>query len=155
MAHRLASLSGGRLTHSTKGIVFSSQLSLPALEQLPVLIIDDNTDTLKLFQRYVSGTRYRFLGTQHPKEALGLAETFCPQIIVLDVMMPEVDGWSVLALLRQHPQTAEIPIVVCTILAQEELALSLGASHFLRKPVARQQFLTILNRFASEAIGSG
>jgi len=145
MAHRLADLCGGRLTISTAEETFRATLTLPALGQLPVLVIDDNVGTLHLLQRYTAGTRYRVVGTQDPEQALSLAEELSPQIIVLDVMMPKVDGWEVLGRLRQHPLTAHIPIVVCTILAQEELALSLGASAFVRKPVTRQAFLAVLD----------
>ena len=74
-----------------------------------------------------------------------MADKISPQIIVLDVMMPHVDGWEILGRLRQHPVTGQIPIIVCTILAQEELALSLGASSFIRKPITRQAFLAALD----------
>ncbi len=112
---------------------------------MPVLAIDDNTDTLQLLQRYTAGTQYRLIGTRDPEQALSLAEKLSPQIIVLDVMMPQVDGWKVLGRLQQHPLTGHIPIVVCTILAQEALALSLGASAFIRKPITRQEFLAALD----------
>lgn len=144
MAHRLADLCGGRLILSAGEGGFDATLILPALEQLPVLVIDDNADTLQLLHRYAAGTRYRLTGTQDPERALSLAKEFSPQIILLDVMMPQVDGWEVLGRLRQHPLTRQIPIIVCTILAQEELALSLGASGFVRKPVTRQAFLAAL-----------
>jgi CheY-like chemotaxis protein len=85
------------------------------------------------------------VGTRDPGQALSLAEKLSPQIIVLDVMMPQVDGWKVLGRLRQYPLTAHVPIVVCTILAHKELALSLGASAFIRKPVTRQAFLAALD----------
>jgi CheY-like chemotaxis protein len=149
MARRLAALCGGRSAFSTGEGAFDATLILPALEQLPVLGIDDNADTLQLLQRYTAGTRYRFIGTSDPEQALSLVETFSPQIIVLDVMMPQVDGWEVLGRLRQHPLTGHVPIVVCTILAQEELALSLGASALLHKPVTRQAFLAALDRQVS------
>ncbi len=149
MAHRLADMCGGRLTISTAGGIFDAALLLPALEQLPLLVIDDNADTLQLLQRYTAGTRYRFVGTQEPEQALRLAEELSPQIILVDVMMPQVDGWEVLGQLRQHPLTAHIPVIVHTIMAQEELALSLGASAFLRKPVTRQDFLAVLDRLAA------
>jgi len=116
------------------------------VEQLPVLAIDDNADTIQLMQRYTTGTRYRLLGTHGLEQALDLAEQFSPQIVVLDVMMPQLDGWEVLGRLRQHPLTSRTPIIVCTILPQEELALSLGASGFVRKPITRQSFLAALDR---------
>jgi CheY-like chemotaxis protein len=125
---------------------FAATLTIPAAGQLPVLAIDDNADTLRLLQRYTSVTRYRLIGTQEPEQALELATKLAPQIIVLDVMMPQVDGWRVLERLRQHPHTEHIPIVVCTILAQEELAFSLGASGFIRKPIARRAFLAALDQ---------
>jgi len=146
MTHQLADLCGGRLTLlEEEEKAFSATLVLPALEQLPVLAIDDNTDTLQLLQRYTAGTQYRLIGARDPEQALSLAEKLSPQIIVLDVMMPQADGWKVLGRLRQHPLTGHIPIVVCTILAQEALALSLGASAFIRKPVTRQEFLAALD----------
>jgi CheY-like chemotaxis protein len=127
-------------------------VSLPALEQLPVLVIDDNANTLRLLQRYATCTRYRLVGAETLQEGLALAQDLAPRIIVLDVMMPDLDGWEVLGRLRQHPLTSQIPIVVCTILAEEELALSLGASGFIRKPVSRESFLHALDRLADRAV---
>jgi CheY-like chemotaxis protein len=63
-------------------------------------------------------------------------------------MMPEIDGWELLGKFRHHPQTGQIPIIVCTILSQKELALSLGASGFIHKPVTRQNLLLELDRQA-------
>jgi CheY-like chemotaxis protein len=132
---------------------FSATLTLPSFVQLPVLVVDDNADTLQLLQRYAVDTRYRLVTTRDPEQALSLAEKFSPKIIVLDVMMPQADGWKVMARLRQHPLTGHIPIVVCTILAQEEMAFALGASGFVRKPVTRQAFLAALDRQA-ERLGN-
>jgi len=66
----------------------------------------------------------------------------------LDVMLPGIDGWELLGQLREHPQTSCIPVVVCTILPQEPLALALGAAAFLRKPVSREALLSALDRTA-------
>jgi CheY-like chemotaxis protein len=145
IAHQLAELCRGKLALSHDEDAFNAILILPALERLPVLVVDDNADALQLLQRYSAGTRYRLIGTRDPEQVLSLAEKFSPQVIMLDVMMPQVDGWRVLGRLRQHPRTSHIPIVVCTILAQEALALSLGASAFIRKPVTRQAFLAALD----------
>jgi len=146
MVHRLTKLCEGRLTLPADEEGFGATLVLPALEQLPVLVIDDNVDTLQLLQRYASGTRYRLIGTQDPEQALSLAKTHSPEIVLLDVMMPHIDGWEILGRLRQHPLTSHIPIIVCTILPQEDLALSLGARSFLHKPVKRQEFLDALDQ---------
>jgi CheY-like chemotaxis protein len=146
MARQLVDLCEGQLVLITDAEAFSGTLTLPVVEQRVVLVIDDQADALQLLQRYTSGTRYCLVGTQDPEQALSLAGKFSPQVIVLDVMMPEVDGWSILAKLRHHPLTNHIPIVVCTILPQEELAYSLGANAFIRKPIARQKFLATLDQ---------
>lgn len=146
LACRLAEMCRCTLALSAEDETFGATLTLPAVEQLPVLAIDDNADTIQLMQRYTTGTRYRLLGTHDLEQALDLAEQFSPQIVVLDVMMPQLDGWEVLGRLRQHPLTSHTPIIVCTILPQEELALSLGASGFVRKPITRQSFLAALDR---------
>ncbi|MGQ9682058.1 MAG: response regulator [Anaerolineae bacterium] len=144
-ARQLVELCGGSLTLSGEAGAFA-RLLLPALEQLVVLAIDDNADALQLLQRYTSGTRYRLIGTRELEEALSLAQQLSPQAIILDVMMPGMDGWKILRRLRQHPVTLRVPVVVCTILAQEELALSLGAAAFVRKPVTQQTLLAALDR---------
>ena len=149
LAQQLTGLCRGRLVIAEHGRAFHATLSLPALEQVPVLVIDDNADALQLLRRYAVGTRYYLITTKDPQEALSLAEKSSPRLIVLDVMMPRMDGWKLLAHLRQHITTRHIPVVVCTILAQEELALSLGASSFVRKPVTRQAFLDALDQQAS------
>jgi len=151
IARRLAELSGGELVIDKTETAFEARLTIPLAEQLSVLAVDDNADTLQLLDRYAVGTRYRVHSASDPNQLLPLAQQLSPQIIVLDVMMPQIDGWKLLGQIREHPLTCHIPIVVCTILAQEELALSLGASAFVKKPVKRQTFLAALDRAYQQA----
>lgn len=146
LAQQLTSLCGGSLAVSDASGAFQADLALPARQQIRVLVIDDNADTLQLLRRYATDSRYWLITTQDPQQALPLTQKFSPHIIVLDVMMPHIDGWRVLGQLRQHPLTGHIPIVICTILAQEEMAYALGASGFVRKPVTREAFLTCLDQ---------
>lgn len=125
---------------------FIVRVTLPVVKQVTVLVIDDNADALGLFQRYLSGGRYHFVGTQDSQRGMALAEELGPQVIVLDVMMPERDGWILLEQLREHPRTRGIPVVICTILPDEELAFALGAADFVRKPVKRADLLSALDR---------
>ena len=146
IAHSLVDTWGGSLVLPSNTPGFEATMTLPALACVPVLVIDDNVDALHLLQRYTSGSRYRLIGTQDPREALLLAKENSPQIIVMDVMMPEIDGWELLAHLQQTPLTASIPLIICTILPQKELALSVGADGFIQKPVSRAQFLSVLDQ---------
>jgi len=157
MAEQLIRLSQGSLEitsgegeepapHVGGGEVITVKITFPFVAKTTVLVIDDNADALQLLQRYLSSSRYRFVGTTDPQEGLAMAEELTPQIIVLDVMMPKQDGWALLGQLREHPKTRDIPVVVYTILSQEELALALGAAEFIRKPVNRATLLSTLDR---------
>ncbi len=149
MARRLVALSGGSAELALacdKQTPFSVALQLAIAQQARVLVIDDNVDTLHLFQRYLQGTRYVFAGTREPAQALTLARDQVPKAILLDVMLPGMDGWEMLGRLREHPATQGIPVIVCTILPHERLALDLGASGFLRKPVSRGSLLEALDQ---------
>jgi len=125
--------------------VLTVTLVLSVARQVPVLMIDDNADTLQLFERYLSQSRYRFIGVRDPGQALDLIEELAPQVVLLDVMLPGVDGWELLGRLREHPRTRAVPVLVCTILPQEQLALTLGAAAFIRKPVSREGLLAALD----------
>jgi len=127
---------------------FCASLLLPIQEQIPVLLVDDNEDALDLFHRYTMGSRYRLISTQNPDEILDLVEQIQPRMIVLDIMMPENNGWVILGMLQNHPLTSDIPVIICTILPQKDLALSLGASGFINKPINRQDFLAALNQLS-------
>jgi CheY-like chemotaxis protein len=149
MSKQFTRLLGGTLEDQTGQCEregFIGTLIVPVAEQSLVLVIDDNADTLRLLQRYLTGTRYKFVGARTPGEALTKVEAEAPKIIVLDVMMPGINDWELLGQLREHPGLREIPIIVCTILPQEQLALLLGAAAFLRKPVSRELFLQALDR---------
>jgi len=149
IAEHLAHLCNGTLARSNVGAdegSFAVRVTLPLLNQVAVLAIDDNADTLQLLERYTVGTRYRFVGTSTPEEAFALAEAHQPHLIILDVMMPQIDGLKMIGMLRQHPCTQSVPIIVCTILPQEKLVLSLGADGFLRKPFTRQTLLDTLTQ---------
>ena len=149
-ARAILGLDGGRLDTAEEATVLSLTLALPAAGAVDVLLVDDNADFAQLFDRYVSGTRYRLHCTNSAERLFDLVAEHRPQIIVLDVMMPGVDGWEVMGRLRQHPLTGVTPIVVCTILPERELALTLGATDFLPKPVTRQALLQTLRRALGE-----
>ncbi len=159
MAQQLVQLLGGvleMLPGEDDCTPFCARLTLHATEQAPVLVIDDNADALQLLERYLAGTRYAFLGARDPEQGLALAEKLSPQAIVLDIMLPGVDGWEMLGRLREHPCVGETPIIVCTILPQERLALALGAAAFIRKPISRTALLSLLDQLcARPRPGSG
>jgi CheY-like chemotaxis protein len=146
MAQHLAKLLKGRLTIYQAHFPLEAVVALSSAEQITVMAVEDNTDTLQLWERYLQNTRFELVSVTRPQDAIETARRIEPQIIILDVMMPGVDGWTLLRQLRNHTVTCTVPIIVCTVLPQEELALSLGASAFIRKPVTRQAFRAALER---------
>lgn len=162
MAQRLLALSGGTLVvrHPDEGrggllAPRSVRLMLPLAPPATILIIDDNQDALQLIQRYLAGTLYRAVVTRSPFEGMELAQELRPQAILLDVMLPGMDGWETLARLRRHPATERLPVIICTILPEEQLALALGASAFLRKPLAREELLQALHGVGAQSPAAG
>jgi CheY-like chemotaxis protein len=111
-----------------------------------VLVIDDNEGLVELLDRYLTGHACRVLPASSGPEGLKLAKQVSPDAIVLDVMMPEMDGWELLQRLRAHSQTATMPVIVCSVFNDPELAYSLGASLFVPKPVKRAEILAALRQ---------
>ncbi|MCL4830232.1 MAG: response regulator [Caldilinea sp.] len=122
-----------------------AEVRLPSAVLAPVLVIEDHTDTVALLQRYLVNTSYSVIAVNDPQQAVALAALHQPCAILLDVMMPEMDGWAVLMQLRQDERTASLPVLVCSVLDQSELAMSLGANGFLHKPITRPALLAALN----------
>ena len=145
-ARHLATFYGANLSVQQQNRGFAITLRLSAAEQVPILVIDDNAGWDEMLKRYAVGSRYHIIGTHEPRTAHTLAEEMQPAVIFLDVMMPEIDGWQILSELRQERTTSHIPVVVCTVLPLERLAMSLGVNAFLQKPVTQNQFLRTLDK---------
>lgn len=121
-------------------------LTLPLATRARVLVVDDTEAIHQLFARYLTPHNYEVVGTRTGAEALQLAAELQPDLITLDVMMPSFDGWQVLRDLRSDPRTASIPVIVCSVLDEPELALGLGACAFIKKPVNRLELLAVLEK---------
>ncbi|MDI7275374.1 MAG: response regulator [Anaerolineae bacterium] len=146
-AQQLVARLGGRWTaEALRDGRSSITLALSGEPEADVLVIDDNEGLLELFQRYLLDKGYRLMGAYTAHDGLRLALQTAPDIIVLDVMMPGQDGWDVLQQLRSAETTQRIPVIVCSVLDDPQLALSLGATEFLAKPVNRDQLLKALAR---------
>ena len=111
-----------------------------------VLVIDDNEGLVELLGRYLTGHNCRVTAAGSGQEGLKRAEELRPDAIILDVMMPEMDGWEFLQRLRGLPHLAETPVIICSVFNDPELAYSLGASANLPKPVSRRDVLDVLHQ---------
>jgi CheY-like chemotaxis protein len=147
----LLSALGGAATLQRSASAATLILNLPAAGQVSVLVVDDNEDLVHFYQRYTTGTCYRIRSVPAGEQVLPAIAAAPPDVIVLDVMLPDMDGWQLLRQLREHPSAHSIPVVICSVLREEELALALGAVLYVAKPVRRQQFLEALDQALSQA----
>lgn len=124
------------------------QVNVP-IAQSTVLVVDDNEGVLQLISNFLATNGYRALTASASADAIEIAERIQPYAITLDLMMPQRDGWEFLQMLTVHPNTSHIPIIVCSVLRQKELALSLGASAYLEKPVTEHALIAALRALQS------
>ena len=115
-------------------------------KRLDVLVVDDKQDLFELFLRYLAGHPYQLRHAAGVDQGLRMAQDAPPDMILLDLMMPERDGWEFLQALRTDPTLAPIPVIVCSVLHEPELAFSLGAQHYLKKPVTADELVQTLER---------
>lgn len=116
-----------------------------------VLIVDDDPTVHDVLRATIAKEGYRLLHAYDGAQALEMARTEKPDVITLDVMMPKLDGWSVLGKLKSEAALASIPVIMLTIVDERTMGYSLGASEYMTKPVDRNRLIELLRRFASTA----
>jgi signal transduction histidine kinase/CheY-like chemotaxis protein len=124
--------------------------SIPAAVDMkgkPVLVIDDDADTRQVLKRFLNRKGFAVECASNGAEGLDLARQLHPMAIILDVMMPGMDGWAVLSALKSKPEVSDIPVVMLTIVDDKNLAYELGASDYMIKPVDRERMTEILAKF--------
>ncbi len=114
-----------------------------------VLIVDDDPTVHDVLRATIAKEGYRLLHAYDGVQALEIARSERPDVITLDVMMPKLDGWSVLGKLKSDPALAPIPVIMLTIVDERTMGYSLGASEYMTKPVDRNRLIELLRRFAA------
>jgi signal transduction histidine kinase/DNA-binding response OmpR family regulator len=112
-----------------------------------VLVVDDDPKVLDLLTRFLAKEDFRAVPAASGRDGLRLAREVRPDAITLDVMMPGMDGWAVLAALKADPELAAIPVVMVSILSERNVGFALGAADYLTKPVDRDRLIAALARY--------
>jgi adenylate cyclase len=119
-----------------------------------VLIIDDDANVRDLLCRNLNSEGYRTEAASDGRSGVKMALELQPDIITLDVIMPQIDGWSVLRELKENEETKHIPVVMVTIIEDKNLGFSLGAAEYLTKPVDRDRLAKTIQRFVGDGTNS-
>lgn len=136
------------------GAVLHARAAPNRRERPIVLLIDDDAAMQEMLSRRLHKRGFDVRGANHGADGVALARQLRPDVIILDVMMPEMDGWTVLTELKSDADLAGIPVVMLTIVDQRELGIMLGAADYLLKPVDTERLVEVLGRFRGQATSS-
>jgi signal transduction histidine kinase/CheY-like chemotaxis protein len=118
-----------------------------AFDSDTILVIDDDPEACEILRRSIEKDGFRVVMAHSGEEGLRLAHQLRPRAITLDVMMPDMDGWSVLRALKVDPLLHDIPVVMLTMVDDKSKGYALGATDYLAKPVDRDRLHKILARY--------
>jgi CheY-like chemotaxis protein len=117
-----------------------------------IMCIDDDPGVITLYKRYLEKQDYRVIGVIDPTKAVEEARRLLPYAITLDVMMPQKDGWDVLAELKKTPEISNTPILVCSIIQDKTRGFTLGATDYLVKPITEDELRRALERVKRDRV---
>ena len=131
--------------------VFQSEAETEGSNNRVILAIDDDPQIISLYERYLNPKGFQVIGLNNPSKAKERAKQLKPFAVTLDIMMPGYDGWQVLTDLKSSEETRNIPVVVCSIVEDEEKGFSLGAADYLIKPILEEDLLNALDHLNGDA----
>ncbi len=168
ISQKFCQMMGGEITvESTPGVGSTFSVDLPASVPSPsgpgveesaalagagegarrlVLVIDDDALAADLMKRSLEKAGYQPIIARDGPSGIELARRYRPVAITLDVMMPGMDGWSVLSKLKSDPELADIPVIMATMLTDRPMGFALGAADYLTKPVDGRKLREVLTR---------
>jgi signal transduction histidine kinase/CheY-like chemotaxis protein len=145
----LPDLKGSQQTIATSTEIIETEQG-SAQDILPgssILVIDDDPEACELIERNLNKDGFKVVTSTSGEQGLRLAHEIKPAAITLDVMMPDMDGWSVLRALKADPVLRHIPVIMLSMMDDRSRGYSLGAIDYLTKPVDREQLRKTLSRY--------
>lgn len=118
--------------------------------RISILLIDDDPFNHQLMKRYLANEGWTLAFASNGQEGLQLARKLRPKVICLDILMPSMDGWSVLSAIKNDPELQSIPVVIWSMTNDNHLGYALGASEFLTKPISREHLIKMMDKYVSK-----
>jgi CheY-like chemotaxis protein len=119
-----------------------------------ILVVDDQEDNRELLNAFLSNLGYGVVEACNGLEAVNVATRKCPDLIIMDLSMPVMDGFKAVRILRELPETSEVPVVACTAhdtATHQVQALSLGFNEILTKPIDFRRLNCVLDQLLKAA----
>jgi signal transduction histidine kinase/CheY-like chemotaxis protein len=127
-------------THSVK-MLAPAELAMSKT----ILIVEDDSNLRDMMRRTLENVGYNVVDIQDGAEVMDMVTGLLPDLIILDIHLPNVDGWELLTKIKQDPEIAQIPVMICTVDEDEHKAQTIGAALYSRKPFSVDEFLACVN----------
>lgn len=127
------------------------------MAQADILVVEDELPLATMMQANLEGQGHAVRCAHNGREALEMVEAQIPDLMILDILLPEMSGWQVLEKLRSDPKTEEIPIIVLTCLGEDRdvaKGWGLGSDCYMVKPFEMEDLVTLVERFLAEKPGT-
>ena len=147
ISHALLEIYKGslRFERETRNGLAGICFQVPVAPSHVVLVVDDNPDLAALYSRYLTERDCIVYQAHSARDVDSWLMRIRPDLVLLDILMPDEDGWLILRKLKEDPDTAGIPVVICSVLDQPDLAIALGAEAVLQKPVVQEDLLSLVD----------